>query len=270
MKKIIGLGCSWAQGEGGYPSEVFDKYKGRVNLQMGKDTHLAEYEKENSWVNVLTRDYLTDYISVNLGIRGIGNRAAVKELYFAGDKVDWQNDSGIIVLLLSGFERLDFFTDRIDAHYKYNTAWPHEHDPPKLLWEAYRTELHNDKMICMEALATILEVQTFAERYNFQLIIGNAYNPFHVPKFMMENLGKRYTDLVNWNNYIHTEDDKNFVEKLVVLDDFLPNNKEGYWEFYQRMSSPGKYLTNCIHPTIDGYKVIAKTFYDEMVKRNYL
>ena len=270
MKTIIGLGCSWTQGEGGYPDEIFKQYNGRVNLSMGSDSHLREYEEENSWVNVLTRDYLKDHRPVNLGIRGIGNRAAVKELYFAKDKIGWGSSTGTIILLLSGFERLDFFTDRIDAHYKYNTAWPHDHTPPKLLWQAYKDELYNEKMICMEALSSILEAQTIAERYGFNLLIGNAYNPFHVPSYIRQQLGSHYADLVNWENYIHTEDDKNFVEKLVVLDDFLPNNKSGYWEYYQRMKQPGRYLTNCIHPTIDGYKVIANQFYKEMVKRNYI
>lgn len=270
MKAIIGLGCSWTQGEGAYPEEIWKQYSGKVNLRMGSDTHLREYEEENSWVNVITRDYLTEYTPVNLGVRGIGNRAAVKELYFANSKINWKTSSGTIILLLSGFERLDFFTDRIDAHYKYNTAWPHDHDPPKPLWEAYKNELYNEKMICMEALTSILEAQTFTERYNFNLLIGNAYNPFHVPSYIKQNLGETYANLVNWDNYIHTENDINFVQKLVVLDDFIPNNVAGYWGFYTHMKWPGKYLTNCIHPTIDGYKVIAKTFYDEMVKRNYL
>ena len=139
MKKkyIVGLGCSWAQGEGGYPEHIWNQYNGRVQLRCVPDEHLRVYEHENSWVNVLCRDHFPEYTPMNLGVRGIGNTAAVNQLHFC-DKIDWDNSEGYIVLLLSGFERYDFFhqnprhkTNHDDGysngeytHYKWRTAWP--------------------------------------------------------------------------------------------------------------------------------------------------
>ena len=53
MKKyIIGLGCSWTQGEGGYPEEVWKEHGGRVQVRFRSDHYLRKIEHENSWVNV--------------------------------------------------------------------------------------------------------------------------------------------------------------------------------------------------------------------------
>ena len=76
MKKyIIGLGCSWTQGEGGYPDSVWQSHGGRVQVRGKSDYYLREIEHENSWVNVLCRDHFPEYEPVNLGVRGIGNKA---------------------------------------------------------------------------------------------------------------------------------------------------------------------------------------------------
>jgi hypothetical protein len=91
MKKyIIGLGCSWTQGEGGYPDQVWQDHGGRVQVRGRSDHYLRQIEHENSWVNVLCRDHFPEYEPMNLGVRGIGNRAAVGQLHFC-DKIDWNN-----------------------------------------------------------------------------------------------------------------------------------------------------------------------------------
>jgi len=271
MKKLIGLGCSWAEGEGGYPEHIWKQYNGRTQ-EFANDISLRKHGYENSWVNVLCREHLSDYTPVNLGVRGIGNKAAVKQLYLT-DEVNWETDEGIIVLLLSGIERLDVFNNTPHEHYRYNTAWPNEHDPPKLFWEAYRKELYGEPMVCMESLTAILEAQTIAERYNFKLVIANAYNPTHIIDHFNQHIGKKFTNLVNWNNYIHTAEDINFIEKLVKMDELIPPDKyhsTSYWSIYPMLDWPAKYLTNCIHPTIDGYKVIAKDLYTFIDKKNII
>lgn len=270
MKKLVGLGCSWVQGEGGYPEHIWKYYNGRVNLRGVPDEHLRPYEYENSWVNVLCKDYLRDYTPINLGVRGIGVRAAVKQLYLT-DQVDWETDTGMIILFLPGLERLGVFNNTPHAHNRYNHAWPHDHTPPRLFWQAYKEELYGYPMICMEAMTAITEAQVFAERYNFQFAFGNAYYLEHLPKFFKENIGERFTNLIQWDKYMNDEKFLNFVEELVKLDNILPVGQSvgGYWEHYINLPWPSKYLTNCIHPTIDGYKVIAKLMYEFLQKNNY-
>ena len=144
-KYIIGLGCSWTQGEGGYPQEVVDAHNGRTQIRPGQpgqpdsDYYLRVHELENSWVNQLTKHHFPEYKSLNLGVKGIGNKAAVDQLHFV-DQHDLEDAEGIIVFMLSGFERFDVFQERPKdnsgfekpdgynngeyRHEKWRTAWP--------------------------------------------------------------------------------------------------------------------------------------------------
>lgn len=286
MKKyVIGLGCSWTQGEGGYPDYIWKLYKGRVNLK-GSDEHLRCYEHENSWVNVLCKQYFKDHIPINLGVRGIGNKAAVKQLYFC-DNVDFNNSSGYIILLLSGFERYDFFqreplsndktlidyySDGSFRHYKWRTMWPFdlEGNDDRVLWNYYAEHLHSDQFICAESLMAMLELQTFCKAHNFKMIVANAYNPFNnLKNFMKSNLGS-IVDKFDWKYYLHEKTNYTaMMEKLVELDNagLKKENWQGFYDFYQKFTWPSKYITNCNHPTVDGYKVIAEELY-KFIKSN--
>lgn len=275
-KYIVGLGCSWAQGEGGYPDHIWKEYNGKVNLRCVPDGHLRVYEHENSWVNVLCKDYFVDYTPVNLGARGIGNYAAVHQLHFC-DKIDWNHSEGYIILLLSGFERYDFFhqnpryrshhhdgySNGNYAHYKWRTAWPvaGEGGEEEPLWAIYGKMLHSEQFIASHAMMTLLDLQTFGKAYNFKIIVANAYNQ-HSPslkQYLIEQTGSLAYKF-DWNTYLHEKTDYvAMVQKLVYLDGLMnPVDWGGHYEFYQKRAWPAKYLTNCIHPTIEGYKVIAK------------
>ena len=55
MKALIGIGCSWTQGEGGYPDELWKAHNGRMWLKLEESRHLIPVEQENSWVNRLAK-----------------------------------------------------------------------------------------------------------------------------------------------------------------------------------------------------------------------
>jgi hypothetical protein len=271
---IVGLGCSWTQGEGGYPEQVWKAHGGRVQVRGLDDFYLRHIEHENSWVNVLCRDHFTDHTPINLGVRGIGNYAAVHQLHFC-DKIDWEKDEGIIVFMLSGFERLDLFqqhphgSDGHDdgysineyRHYKWRTAWPFATND--MFWKTYAKELWADQFVSSWQMMALLDVQTFAKAHGFKLVIGNGFN-------QVEN-GDIYThlkkhsgylvDKFDWSNYAHTYlPYRAFIQKLVQLDGLMrPEDWHSYHNFYHQRDWPAEYLTNCegAHPTLKGYKVIA-------------
>lgn len=277
-KYIIGIGCSWTQGEGGYPDEIVQKYNGRVQhhfRQPGNhESEIAHYEIENSWVNQLARDHFPDHTPLNLGIKGIGNRAAVHQLHFV-DKVDWDNSTGIIVFMLSGFERFDFFnehpmhddyytdgySDDTFAHHKWRTMWPYPNDGDESpLWDVYARMLWSEQFQACEQLMALLDLQTFCKAHNFKLVVANGFNQYHegVINYLKEHAGT-LADKFDWSNYIHnTTDYEAFMEKLVQLDGKLDDWRQ-YYTFYRSLPYPSEYLTNCdgSHPTIKGYKVIA-------------
>lgn len=297
MKKyIIGLGCSWTQGEGGYPEEVWKEHGGRVQVRGRDDYYLRHIEHENSWVNVLCRDYFPEYTSVNLGVRGIGNLAAANQLHFA-DKIDFDNSTGIIIMMLSGLERLDFwqqdplcpippyvppddmYSTLEYKHYKWRTAWPFagHGDAEEPLWAVYGKMLHSDHFVVNNSLIAILNAQTFAKAHNYKFIFANAFNdPYglDIKTYMQKYSGNTFFNKIDWSSYLHTEKDyRNFVHKLVLLDGLLPKEELGGWyNFYKKRDWPATYLTNCdgAHPTIEGYKVIASELADFINSHGYV
>ena len=293
MKKkyIIGLGCSWTQGEGGYPENIWQEYGGRVQIRHGPDHHLRVYEHENSWVNVLARDHFPDHTPVNLGARGIGNRAAVNQLHFC-DVVDWSNSEGIIVFMMSGFERFDFFQEqpwRQDGlndtysngdypHYKFRTIWPIPGcgGPEEPLYNVYGKMLWSEQFVALEQMMTLLHLQNFARLHGFKVVIANGFNqnhPMGIKQYLTENAGP-IVNKFDWSGYLHDEVPYvAFVQKLVWLDGILdPKDWGMYHNTYKERSWPAKYLTNCegAHPTIDGYKVIGDELAQFIKTRGYV
>jgi hypothetical protein len=299
MKKkyIVGLGCSWTQGEGGYPKEVVDAHNGRTQIRCGQpgqpdsDYYLRVHELENSWVNQLARDHFPEYTSLNLGIKGIGNRGAVQQLHFV-DNVDFNDAEGIMILMLSGFERFDVFQQRpMDnwgfvepdgynngefRHEKWRTAWPHETDSgDKGFWNCYARELWSEQFVACETMMSLLNLQTFAKAYGFKVVVANAFNQRQegIYGWLKEYAGS-LVDKFDWSCYVHNETEYvAFMEKLVQLDGKIDNwgNYHGYYN-PKNLNTHSEYLTNDegSHPTIKGYKVIAEELAKFIRKRGYI
>ena len=298
-KYIVGLGCSWTQGEGGYPQEVVDAHNGRTQIRVGQpgqpdsDYYLRVHELENSWVNQLTKHHFPEYKSLNLGVKGIGNKAAVDQLHFV-DQHDLEDAEGIIVFMLSGFERFDVFQERPKdnsgfenpdsynngeyRHEKWRTAWPIEQkEGDGAFWTCYARELWSEQFVASHAMVTLLNLQTFAKANNFKIVLANAFNqrPEGIYEWLKEYTGK-LVDKFDWSCYIHNETDyEAFMQKLVELDGKL--SKED-WGAYHTVYNPrnldthSEYLTNDegSHPTIKGYRVIADELAKFIIKREYI
>jgi hypothetical protein len=298
-KYIIGLGCSWTQGEGGYPQEVVDAHGGRTQIRPGQpgqpdsDYYLRVHELENSWVNQLTKHHFPEYKSLNLGVKGIGNKAAVDQLHFV-DQHDLEDAEGIIVFMLSGFERFDVFQERPKdnsgfenpdsynngeyRHEKWRTAWPIEQkDGDGAFWTCYARELWSEQFVASHAMVTLLNLQTFAKANNFKIVLANAFNqrPEGIYEWLKEYTGK-LVDKFDWSCYIHNETDyEAFMQKLVELDGKLSKEDWGaYHSVYnpRNLDTHSEYLTNDegSHPTIKGYRVIADEIAKFIIKREYI
>ena len=298
-KYIVGLGCSWTQGEGGYPQEVVDAHNGRTQIRVGQpgqpdsDYYLCVHELENSWVNQLTKHHFPEYKSLNLGVKGIGNKAAVDQLHFV-DQHDLEDAEGIIVFMLSGFERFDVFQERPKdnsgfenpdsynngeyRHEKWRTAWPIEQkDGDGAFWTCYARELWSEQFVASHAMVTLLNLQTFAKANNFKIVLANAFNqrPEGIYEWLKEYTGK-LVDKFDWSCYIHNETDyEAFMQKLVELDGKLSKEDWGaYHSVYnpRNLDTHSEYLTNDegSHPTIKGYRVIADEIAKFIIKREYI
>jgi len=298
-KYIVGLGCSWTQGEGGYPQEVVDAHNGRTQIRPGQpgqpdsDYYLRVHELENSWVNQLTKHHFPEYKSLNLGVKGIGNKAAVDQLHFV-DQHDLEDAEGVIVFMLSGFERFDVFQERPKdnsgfekpdsynngeyRHEKWRTAWPIEQkEGDGAFWTCYARELWSEQFVASHAMVTLLNLQTFAKANNFKIVLANAFNqrPEGVYEWLKEYTGK-LVDKFDWSCYIQNETDyEAFMQKLVELDGKLSKEEWGaYHSVYnpRNLDTHSEYLTNDegSHPTIKGYGVIADELAKFIIIREYI
>ncbi len=308
-KYIIGLGCSWTQGEGGYPQEVVDAHNGRTQLRPGQpnqpdtDYYLREHELENSWVNQLCKYHFPEYKSINLGIKGIGNSAAVNQLHFA-NKYDFDNAEGLVIFMLSGFERFDVFQERpMDnwgfqepdgynkghfKHEKWRTAWPMESDQGDYkFWNCYARELWSEQFVACTTMMALLNLQSWAKAHNFKIVLANAFNQrrhditnWHdgIQNWLVEYAGPLVSQF-DWSCYLHNDVEYvAFMEKLVDLDGLVPKPASEHWGGYNEIYNPrnldthSEYLTNDdgAHPTIKGYRVIADELASFISKRGYI
>lgn len=251
MKALIGIGCSWTQGEGGYPPEIWRKNGGRMWLKLAESRHLIPVEQENSWVNRLAKKI--DYVPINLGQRAIGNRGAVRSLYLNNYS---QYSGGTVIFMLTGYDRFDFFNKEWQTdHYKFITMWPHRDDKEE--HRLYASAIHNDPGVAVETACCILEAQNFAKVNGFEFIFANGF----------ETRGKEYFDSmcpevskqIDWSRYVHTYTDYIcFAQLLVRKDGLCDETYDAITSFYPKMPYPAKYMTNDLHPTQSGYEVIAE------------
>jgi hypothetical protein len=249
LKALIGIGDSWTQGEGGYSDEVWKANHGRMWKKLSESMHLIPMEQENSWVNRLAQHL--NYAPINLGQRAIGNRGAVRSLYLNDLKL---YTSGTVVLILTGFERFDFFTEQWqDNHYKFETLWPFlDHKDMHVMYQ----KLYSEEAAAVETACCILEAQNFAKANGFDFIFGNGF----------EIRGQEYLDKmcpevsskIDWGRCVHSHTNYDCFARLFARQDNLcADDYESVANFYPKMDYPATYMTNDMHPTIEGYKLIA-------------
>lgn len=251
MKVIIGIGDSWTQGQGGYPEHIIKEYNGHVELPIAEDYVLRPYEFKNTWVTQLCDYYLSDHTPVIQGRRAVGNRAAVRQLYFTDPEIIKNISSGYLIFLLSSWDRFDFFkhqrTDD-DEFYQFRTMFPgSDHADP--LNKVYTVEAAFEINAILETMCSIIEAQNFAMVHNLEFIFANSFDPRGIKDF------QRFPKLLS---QIQIE---NFVHNL--------NNYESFDDMLYKLekNDMSNYHAPCGHPNIDGYKLIAREFYKFIIEQ---
>jgi hypothetical protein len=214
----------------------------------------------------------------------------VGQLHFC-DKVDFNNSTGIIVLMLSGFERLDLFQRHLRpgngyddmyskneyTHYKWRTAWPvpNHSTGDAAYWDVYGRELWSEQFVSAHQMCNLLDLQTFAKAHGYKVVVANGFNQRHegIKQYLRDNAGY-LVDKFDWSTYMHeTTPYTAFVQKLVELDGLiLAQDWGGFHQYYSQLKWPAKYLTNCegAHPTLEGYKVIGAELAQFIRSRGYV
>ena len=293
-KIIIAIGDSFTEGHGACSMELWEKCN--WDLNNVPDNMGYEYQKsyyDNSWVHQLCRNHLTDYIPINLGMTGRGNRGPIKELYLHPEIGMERAKEKIVVLMLSGYERFDFVHREFNQHIHYQTMWPKiTHDKnQKDLWEAYGEYVFSDRVAIIEMLLGIAEVKTWCKAHNADLIVTSAFrvdykrdefvnrilndcecNEGKTPNYLKEQVEyvNRIVDIVDWNNFLYPNGFGCFSDYLLHLEDLdkLTNNYDEnlFYKYGQSLDKliPKGYITNCSHPSIKGHEEMAKTIYEHI------
>lgn len=266
-KILIGLGDSFTHGIGSWSKEDYANHDGFID-PLNMDRHMEMKAFENSWVNQLQRNYLKDHIPANFGMMGVGNRGAVKELYLNPD-IKFENaEDGVLIYFMSGMERFDFIERGFFQNCHFYTMWPNPNDPDSTnqkLWNVYASDLWSEKFVVIETILNIKEAETFCKAHGYKLVLASAFDQRITRDHFIKVLGKEHIKLVDsikWKNFLYPKGYISFLELLLDLEGKRNLVNGGYIDYFSKLKYPSRYITNCCHPTQEGYSIIAKEIFE--------
>jgi hypothetical protein len=319
-KAIIALGCSFVQGQGAVNDELYTEYKWTYpglgaalepqidssertsilekypNVANGPDNKLdfTFMEYDNAFVNVLCKKYFSGkYVPINLGLRGCGNRATIKELYFHPE-INWSKIKEIIVIYCpSGLERFDFINDQWSDHFHWKCMWPHyenvDGESRKKLWEGYNKTLWSDKQGALEQIAHVQELMLWCKAHNAKLIITPGFDRRYSKKefermiksdinrevhteqisnvrtpLLLSDEKKNLIDMFPWDNMFSPQGHSTFVD--LVMGQETGIDKNNYFFQFLGSGSPNMWITPCAHPSAKAHDLFAKELFNHINK----
>lgn len=324
-RAIIGLGCSFVQGQGAFDEEIVKKY-GTTFTEIGDPLRLNDIsdqekndlvkkypilefggskeiiftfmEYQNAFTNVLSEKYFDgDYAAINLGQRGCGNRATIKELYLYPD-IHWNKLKEIIVVYCpSGLERFDFINDQYNDHHHWVCMWPHDgkEKPRGNLWQGYKHALHSDKFQVLEQICHAQELLTWCKLHNAKLVITPAFDVNYNKEYFYNAVATKITRTIDGS--VANSEQVGFFKKLVSNSDyqkivdlfpwdnmFMPDkmptfadmslkqefnytdySKDYFWNYLGK-GTPNNWITPCAHPSAKAHDHFAKLLHEHLTK----
>jgi len=318
-KVIIALGCSFVQGQAAIDMEILEEFPSKCDslgvpmdigsaadaenllsrfpLLIRRNNGSIDYtfmEYKNAFVNILCSElFAGEYTPINLGRRGNGNRATIKDLYFYPE-INWEKVKEYIVIYApSGLERFDFIDDTFLDHNKWIAMWPHYKDvdePRRRLWRGYNDCLWSDKFEALEQLAhaqelvqwcklrnaKLITVPAFDRRYNKTYFTTSLrklhYRDFHRNKISgpggleidPERDASRFINLFPWETLFRPQDCETFAD-LAVKQEFADFKDRSFFEFF-KTGSPNQWITACAHPSAKAHRLLANELYNYIME----
>jgi len=321
-KVIISIGCSFVQAQGAIDDDLFDSHEWEylgmghpLKIKIDKRTEFdlvnrypelkyhqdfgldfSLMELKNSFVSVLCNKYFQGaYTPINLGQKGCGNRASIKELYF-WPQIDWGNVHEIIVVYVpSGLERFDFVNDLWPDHFHWKAMWPNEVENPtngrEHLWNGYNRSLYSEKFAIIEQISHIQELLTWCKSKNARLIVTPGFDRRYDREFFEAELSKTITrdingkvqenkflgmfsnneskehlylaDLWPWDSMFKPNGAKTFADMAMDQEPNLPDRNDFFFQFLGNRS-PNGWMTACAHPGAKAHDLFAKLLFEKL------
>lgn len=320
-RAIIGIGCSFVQGQGAVDDSLYNEYDWKfteLGLPLSLN-HLSKQEKdqlikryptveynkhnsdlnftfmeyENSFVNVLASKYFQgSYAAINLGRRGNGNRASIKDLYF-NPEIAWDKiKEAVVIYCPSGPERFDFINDSGNDHHRWTCMWPNKQDndgPRQHLWKGYREALYSEKFEILEQIGHVQELMTWCKLHNAKLIVTPSFDRRYNKLNFLNSLGQtvvrdvegnvlsiekrrlfnkeatKYLKLWPWNNMFKPKGYETFADLAISKE--YPNEKDLHFYFeFIGVGSPNNWITKCAHPSAKSHDYFAELLFEHIIK----
>lgn len=279
-KVLIGIGDSFCSGHGACDIDLWEKYNwDEKKMQSEGKNEVILSEEKNSWVNQLCVNHMPDWIPLNLGTSGKGNRFAIKELMI-NQVLGFDKAKEIIVVFsVSGFERFDLANDFITDH--FSTLWPY-YDNGKngygVLTSDYGDSLYSEKFAISEFILNIIELVNWCNLHNAKLLLISGFTPELNPQYFREifspsvknEIGQLKLDKlissIPWHRIIRPMGFSCITDLLLHLegwDEFIPNY--GFRSVKIDTMGPNGYFTKCGHPSEKAHKLLAEIIYEHII-----
>ena len=285
-KVLIGIGDSFCAGRGACSIEIWEKYGWDMERMYGEGKEEVQFHNsKNSWVNQLCVNHMPDWIPLNLGISGKGNRSSIKELMINKELGFEKAKEKIVVFSVSGFERLDFANDLInDLH--FSTLWPFydkDRNGYSVLTSDSNDSLYSEKFVISEFILNIIDLVNWCDLHNAKLLLISGFTPeFNINHFMdifspsvTTPMGQMKLDelisSVPWHRIIRPMGFSCITDLLLHLeglDEYIPNY--GFRNVKIETIGSNGFMTKCQHPSEKAHKLLAEIIYEHILNYDKL
>ena len=272
-KLLIGIGCSFTQGQGSPSVEVWEKF----NWNIPNDHIILEVEHEEiagSWVHQICDNHMPDWAPINLGERGGGNRASAKYLTALYPELNLEDPKKekIVVFMLTGTERYSIVHGDWEERFHgiFRTLWP-SLDSDDEVWRAY-ANFYSEKGTLIENYFAIKEVKDWCKYNNAKLLLVSAFDFSYHKDYMPISLKSKIDVNFDLNLWL-PEGHPSVFHMLLDKDGFGYNIQNGgYWSelnYSEKYPKGTEHVSRCCHPNLKGHAVIAEKMFEELNRREF-
>jgi hypothetical protein len=105
------------------------------------------------------------------------------------------------------------------------------------------------------------------------LVLISAFEQRYTKAWFEKMVGtdnKNLVDSVPWDSFFNPQGCNSFIELLLKMEGKQELAGGSWYSYYSVLKEPSKYITNCCHPTIDGYAVMANEIYNHLKTRKMI
>ena len=179
-KLLIGIGDSFCAGTGTESVDLWESNNWDVE-KMRNDPRVFFQGREGSFINQICEKHLPDYIPINLGMAGKGNRYAIRELFLNPNLNIESAHEKILVFVVSDFSRFDVANEICDVSNHSTTLWPSYSEKNRMgyadLKNYFGESIYNEKFVISEFLLDMFMLLNWCEINNTKLILISGFTP---------------------------------------------------------------------------------------------